>query len=140
MNGFLDLAERQITVSLKAQPSATEKRAFTRKDEQRDRLSAAYTAWRDERRKTLLTGPYGAAVAELVASRDNVRPADGATLFALVDQQGWRTTDTDTRFGIQVLIDAAFIDRRERYGLLPLDDALPNEPENAFLILREMLA
>ena len=50
------------------------------------------------------------------------------------------TALTDVRFEILALVDAVIMQGRERMGLMPFDDALPDQPLNAFLILRAQLA
>jgi hypothetical protein len=60
-------------------------------------------------------------------------------LIKHIESGPWRDADEDVRFEIIALIDAAIIKHRERLGFLPMDDALPAQPDNVFLILREHL-
>jgi hypothetical protein len=65
----------------------------------------------------------------------------GATaLINFIDAGPWHGADRDTRFEILALVDAVIIARRERMGMPPFDDALPGQPDNAFLILRARLS
>ena len=52
----------------------------------------------------------------------------------------WYGADSDTRFQVLRLIDMALVQLRERHGLPPFNDALPDEPPTVFQIIREELA
>jgi hypothetical protein len=63
-----------------------------------------------------------------------------SALIDFVKSGPWCSADEDVRFEILSFVDAMIIRRRERMGLPPLDDALPDQPLNVFLVLREHLA
>jgi hypothetical protein len=63
-----------------------------------------------------------------------------AALIEFIASGPWGDADSDVRFEILSLLDAVIIRRREKMGLAPFDDALPDQPLNVFLILREQLA
>jgi hypothetical protein len=138
MNAFLDLADHQIGGPRKAQQRAAERRAARKAADDRDRLNAAWRQWLHDRVEDLLVGQYGEAARELVAFLDRMMPGDGAALISAAER--WRGADADVRFEILSLIDAAVIGLRERAGLPPFDDPLPDERPNVFLIVRELLA
>jgi hypothetical protein len=52
----------------------------------------------------------------------------------------WGDADSDTRFEILGLLDAMIVKHREKMGLAPFDDALPGQPDDLFLLLRQHLA
>lgn len=94
--------------------------------------------WRRERLDALLAGPYAEPAQALLTF---LRTMPGATaLIDFIDAGPWDKADRNTRFEILALVDAAIIARRERMGLVPFDDALPGQPDNAFLILRARLS
>ena len=94
--------------------------------------------WRRERLEALCGGPYAEAASELLAfCKTMTRPS---ALIDFVKAGPWSDADVDVRFQILSLLDAAIITRRERMGLAPFDDALPDQPDNLFLILRAWLS
>ena len=141
MNAFLEFAEKQTPVSVKARQRATEKRRAKAAEKalvERDDLFRLWKRWRRERLETLLTGPHGDAARELVAFLQAMTLDDGARLVEFVRAAGWERTDADTKFEILSLINATITALRERAKLPPINDALPDEEPTAFLIIREM--
>jgi hypothetical protein len=101
------------------------------------RLLRAWQRWRRERLEALLAGPYAKAVQALF---DFLKTMNGpSALIDFVKAGPWIDTDADVRVEILALVDAVIIRRRERMGLVPFDDALPDQPLNVFLVLREHL-
>ena len=97
----------------------------------------AWRCWRRERLEALLAGPYAKAVQALF---DFLKTMTGpSALIDFVEQGPWCDADADVRAEILALVDAVIIRRRERIGLAPFDDALPDRPLNVFLVLREHL-
>jgi hypothetical protein len=138
-NHFLAVADRQVAAPVKARRRAVETRG-AKHAVHRDELGKAYRRWRDECRGALLAGPYGDAARRLMGFLEVIGLHDGAALIRLVESGHWRSADFDTRHELLALIGSAVISSRERYGLPPFDDALPAEPPNAFLLIREALA
>jgi hypothetical protein len=91
-----------------------------------------------DRLEVLLAGPYGEPVRELITFLRTMSLDEGPQLIELVRASDWHRTDPDTRSEILSLINAALMTLREQHGLLPFDDALPDEEPTAFLIIREM--
>jgi hypothetical protein len=101
------------------------------------KLRSAWRKWRRECIEALLAGPYGEPTRALLTFLKTVkRPTE---LVEFVKAGPWREADADVRNEILGLVDAVIIRQRERMGLAPFDDALPGQPPNAFLILREYL-
>jgi hypothetical protein len=142
MNAFTEIGARQISAPAKARQRATEKRA--RKTEQkvlaeRDTLHHGWKRWRHKRVEALLSGPHGSAARDLIAFLTDMTLSDASALLARVKQGPWRDSDADTRFEILSLVDAAIVRLRERADMEPIDDALPGQLPNGFLLLREWL-
>jgi hypothetical protein len=145
MNAFLDLAERQIPNPVKARARAAERRAQTAQakalekqlEEQKQLLTRRE---QKERHEALLAGPYADAAHELFVLLDRLTFADSGRLIELVRSGPWTGADADTRHTVLSACDWAIIRVRERAGLAPFDDPLPGAPDNAFLVLRTMLA
>ncbi len=94
--------------------------------------------WRRERLEELLAGSYGDQVREL---REFLKTMTSASaLVKFVAAGPWIKADRNVRAEVLILLDAAIIAQRERLGLQPFDDALPGQPPNVFLILRESLS
>ena len=141
MNAFLEFAEKQTPVSVKARQRASEKRRAKAAEKalvERDDLFRLWKRWRRERLETLLTGPHGDAARELVAFLQAMTLDDGVRLVELVRAAGWERTDANTRFEILSLIDLTLTELRTRAKLPPIDDPLPHEESTAFLIIREL--
>src|SRR5262249_26028720 len=102
------------------------------------RLLRAWRRHRRERLAALLAGPYAEAVRALL---DFLKSMTGpSALIDFVKQGPWRDADPDVRTEILMLLDAVIVKRRERMAMAPFDDALPGQPLNVFLILREQLS
>jgi hypothetical protein len=97
----------------------------------------AWRCWRRECLEALCAGPYAeAAQALLDFLKTMTRPS---ALIDFVEQGPWRDADANVRAEGLTLVDAVILRRRERMGLVPFDDALPDRPLNVFLVLREHL-
>jgi hypothetical protein len=143
MNAFLEFAEKQTPASVKARQRAAEKRRATKAQEkalaEREDLFRLWKRWRRERLDALLAGTYGGAARELVAFLQAMTLDDGARLVEFVRAAGWARTDADTKFEVLSLINAAITALRERAGLVPFDDPLPDdEKPTAYLVIREL--
>jgi hypothetical protein len=101
-------------------------------------LRRAWRQWRRERIEALLAGPYGEPTRALPAFLKTVKRS--TELIDFIKAGPWREADANVRFEIVALVDAAIIRHRERLGLPSFDDALPDQPPNAFLVLREYFA
>ena len=90
-------------------------------------------AWRRHRRERLeeaLTGVHRDALERLLAQLKGLQAA--RELVAFIADQDWSVVDADTRAIALHQINAAIMALRERQGLAPIDNALPNESSNAF--------
>jgi hypothetical protein len=139
-NAFLDLGDKQIAAPRKARMRAAEKRA-TKKDKAEiecEDLRRAYVQWRKERREALFAGPHGVAARELNRFLRSMTLDRADALVKFVRAGNWQRADADTRFEVLSLINDAITGLRERHKLPPFDDALPDEPGPAFIIIREL--
>ena len=94
--------------------------------------------WRRERVEALLNGPYAGPASALL---DFCKAMTGPTaLIDFIKTGPWAGADADTRFEILALLDTLIVKRREKIGLAPFDDSLPQQQPNAFLILRARLS
>jgi hypothetical protein len=143
-NPFEALADRQIVAPRKARMRVVEKRADRRAEKrekalaERDALFHLWKLYRRERFDTLLAGPHGNAVRELIQFLKSMNVEDGPELVEFVRKAGWAHTDGDTRFEVLSLINASVTTMRERAGLLPFDDPVSDEETSAFFLIKEL--
>jgi hypothetical protein len=104
---------------------------------ERDVEFRLWKRWRRERLDALLAGPYAEPAQALLTF---FKTMTGPTaLIDFIRSGPWSDTDADVQSEILALVDDAIVHRRERMGLPPFDDALPDQSPNAFLILRAQL-
>lgn len=92
----------------------------------------------EKRRKILTSGPYAGTAEALVAFLKALTLDDGEQLIEMAAI--WQGAPSTTRYLVLQMIDEAMINLRERNGLAPFDDPLWDEPDNAFITIRRMLA
>ena len=123
-NPFLAFAE---TVA----PPRKSRRQVVKKEqaalEERDHLFRLYKRQRKDDVAKLLAGPYGANAKELFEFLKGIDLHDAHELIERVHSGPWHAADADTRFTILAVIDAELTRSRERNGLDPFDDPLPDE-------------
>lgn len=107
---------------------------------ERNRLSAHYRREDARRVAEALASPLGRRLANLLAGFDQLTIDDADRLIETVAAQDWLLqADADFRHLALHLIDARIARIRRAAGLPELDDPLPGEPDNAFLILKRLL-
>jgi hypothetical protein len=124
MNGFLELAKRQLSVRSKTRHRRVGRR---RRQSHRsvssraapDHQLRAWNQWRRERLETLLVGPHGRSLQQLIRFLETMTVRDAPALIALVKLGQWQRTDPNTRFEVRSLIDEHIIKLREAHGLAP---------------------
>ncbi len=103
-------------------------------------LLRRYKAYQRQRNAELLAGPHGADIRILVTFLRGMGQASGRELVARVADAVWlRTADDETRQAVLRIIGAAITRAREKAGLAPFDDPFPDQPQNAFQQIRDML-
>jgi hypothetical protein len=104
------------------------------------RLLRAWRRWHREQLEEVLSGPHGAAVAQVVDFLKRLGPQSAPALIEIVRAQDWQRVDRDVRFVLLHEINGAIMKLREKNGLAPIDDALPHEKATGFLVIRALLA
>ena len=137
MNGFLELAKRQLSTRTKTrQRRAARVRRHGRRctrvrhavDNQHERLRH----FRGAGPHRILAGPHGRAARHLVQFLESMTVLDAPALIALVKLGGWQHTDPNTRHEILSLID-------DHLTRLRVDDRITGQHLIAFQQIREML-
>jgi hypothetical protein len=103
------------------------------------RLIRAWKKFHAEERATVLAGPHGAVLGELFRMSDNLAHIKPVQLIGFVNAINWTTINDDVRQVVLHEVGCAITKWRERNGLHPIDDALPGERPNIFLLIKERL-
>jgi hypothetical protein len=126
------LTKRRETIAAK---SDMEKRL-----DERDLLTKLYRQHVAERKQALLDGPHGKDIRGLLSFVRTMTPSSAPALVKLVENAAWlRTADDETRYGVLSLINRGIINLRKREGLMPFEDALPDEPPTASEQIKNLL-
>jgi hypothetical protein len=142
-NPFLDLAERQMPAPVKARERATEKRRSKRlqkHDDEQRKLSAYYKAHRRQELADALAGADGAKLKALIEMLDALTLETIPHLVAFVRAGGWHTAAASTLFLARCLASETIVKLREKSGLEPFNDPLPDEPATPEQELRVVFA
>ena len=99
----------------------------------------AWKRWHAEQLAEVFGGPHGAAVTKVIGFLKHMAPGSAPALIELLHEFDWQQMDADVRFAVLHEVDSAICKLRERSGLPPIDDSLPHERPNAFLIIRRLL-
>jgi hypothetical protein len=102
------------------------------------RLLRAWRQWHRQQLDAVLAGPHGAAVARILKFLEGMRPQSTPALIALLHEFDWHRMDAQVSLVVLHEINAVIVKLRERYGMLPIDAALPHERPTGFLVLREL--
>jgi hypothetical protein len=102
-------------------------------------LLRAWKRWHAEQLEEVLAGPYGTAVAKVMAFLRHMDPRSAPALISLMHEFDWSQMGANVRFVVLHEINQAITRLRERADLAPIDDALPDQRLNAFLRIREHL-
>ncbi len=121
-------------------PSAPAPAALVERRREQTALSKAYHAARAHWFDRVLDCPEGPRVAAMVAWVSTLGPDDADQLVGVVAGEDWLlAAPQEVRFAALQLIGEQICRIRRRAGLLEFDDPLPDEPENAFQIIRRLL-
>lgn len=114
-------------------------RRRTKKEQElaeRSRLARAWRAGHHERLEEALAGVHGAVLERLMAQLANLKSA--RELVNAMAAEDWSVVDADTRLIVLHEINVAIAKLRSKSGLEPIDDPLPDQPDNAFRIINNL--
>ncbi len=139
MNPFAAHGQRHQSHCQRSAPPVSSPALVTRRQEQ-TALSKAYHAARKQWFETVLDCPEGPRVRALAAWVKTLGPDDADELVEVVAGEDWLlAAPQEVRFAALQLIDEQICRIRREAGLPEFDDPLPDEPENAFQIIRRLL-
>jgi len=102
-------------------------------------LLRAWKKFHREQLEEVLAGPHGTAVAQVMDFLKRMEPQSAPALIALLREHDWQQMSADVRLVVLHELNAAICKLRERNGLHPIDDAIPGERPNAFILIKEKL-
>ncbi len=136
MNPFAAHSERHRLGRHRMPPSP----AVAERHREQTALSKAYHVARQQWFEHVLDCPEGPRVRALVAWVKTLGPDDADELVEVVAGEDWLlAASQQVRFATLQLIDEQIFRIRREAGLREFDDPLPDEPENAFQIIRRLL-
>lgn len=140
-NPYLELAERQ---QLQHARRHARRVAAVREEKQQDDQDQQLKLYRKSKRAdltSLLENPFiGDKVKALMAFLKTLGPNSADVLVDYVDNSEWlKNADINIRQACLSYISLAIMRVRIQQGLAPFDDAIGEEPANAFLLVRKML-
>jgi hypothetical protein len=116
------------------------KRQVDRKRRDGDaRLLRQWHKFHREQLEAALAGPHGAVLGRLMKFLETLTPKSMPALIGQIEAPAWQLADAQTRFVALHEINDAIAAVREHHGMPPLDDALPHQRLNGFLIIRALL-
>jgi hypothetical protein len=103
------------------------------------RLLRAWKKFHAEEKAAVLAGPYAITLAELFRMFANLKHVQPAQLVGFVGAIDWGAIDYQTRLTVLHELNTAITRYRERRGLEPISDPLPNEPNSPFRTIKAIL-
>jgi hypothetical protein len=100
------------------------------------RLMKWWRAWHAEQLEEALAGVHRDVLGRVMAQVKNLKSA--RELVNAVAAEDWDAVDADTKLVVLHEVDSAICTLREKMGMSPIDDPLPGEPDNAFLVIRSL--
>jgi hypothetical protein len=113
------------------------KRKMFKAIEERQQTLTQWQRRRHDQVNALAAGPHGEAARELLKFLNKLKLGQARELIAHAER--WRDADEDTRYLVLGLFSYAIARARENAGLAPFDDPLPDQPDNVFVLIREIL-
>jgi hypothetical protein len=101
------------------------------------RLLRAWKAWHREQLEEALHGLHRDVLEQLMAQLKHLHEA--RELLRFIEAQDWVAIDANIRLIALHEINAAITRLRERNGMAPFDDGLPDQPDNVFRRIKQML-
>jgi hypothetical protein len=102
-------------------------------------LLRAWKRWHAGQLEEVLAGPHAVIATQVVHFLKTMTPASANALLALMRGQTWASVDANTKFVLLHELNQVITRLREGAGLAPIDDALPGERPNAFLLIKDLL-
>jgi hypothetical protein len=102
-------------------------------------LSRAWKIYQQERLDAALASAHGVVVAELMVLLDRLELNSAATLLDAVRRTDWSDVSYDIRLTLLHQVNQAITRLRERNGMPAIDDPLPDQPDNVFRRIKQLM-
>jgi hypothetical protein len=103
------------------------------------RLLRAWKAFHREELETVLAGPHGVVLGELLRMIENLKYIQPAQLIGFTQAIDWSVIDYNTRLTVLHELNKAVAAVREKHRLDPIDDPLPGQPESPFRTIKAIV-
>jgi len=104
------------------------------------RLLRAWRTFHREEKTAVLSGPYSATLIELFRMFSAIEHVKPAQLVGFIGAIDWSGIDHQTRLVVLHELNSAIVRHCTSHGLDPISDPLPDQPDNAFRIVKKLLA
>lgn len=139
MNAFTQLAEAAIPRTVQRRQTRQEERLAEVRAE-RDALSRAYRAAREQWAEGILRQPGGEALRVMLRWVETLGIEDADQLVAEVERANWlRRASPEMRFLALDMIAERIIAIRKKNKLEPFDDPLPGDDDDAFQTIKRLV-
>jgi hypothetical protein len=140
VNPFAAYGDRQRPAQRRARTSGPPSPELAARRQEQAALSKAYRAARQHWFDRVLDCPEGPRVRAMVAWIATLGPDDADDLVEVVAGENWLlAASQEVRFAALQLIGDEICRIRREAGLLEFNDPLPDEPSNAFQLIRFLL-
>ena len=136
---FATLATRQIPGPVQKRRAAAQKRILAKLAEDKTELGKRWRKWRRELFDAVLAGPYGDAARATVTVLETLTLENTDELVTTIAAGPWAAAPASARSVLLSAVDMALVTARERAGLAPFSDPLPDMPPGAFQTIRKLL-
>jgi hypothetical protein len=102
-------------------------------------LFRVWRRWHREQREEALQGSHGAMMERLVFLLKELTLQSAPSLLAYCRSVDWSTVDEETKYAALHEVNVAICTMRERNGLAPISDPLPDERENVSRLIKSCL-
>ena len=103
------------------------------------RLFRSWRRWHREQREEALQGPHGPMIERLVFILERLSLRSAQLLLPDCRGVDWSAVDEDTKYAALHEVNVAICKMRERNGLAPISDPLPDERENVSRLIKNCL-
>lgn len=100
------------------------------------KMFRAWKRWHAEQLEEALAGVHRDVLERVMAHLRNLKSA--RELVSAMAAEDWSTVDAETRLIVLHEVNVVIAALREKQGLPPIDDPLPDEPNNAFRIIKTL--
>jgi hypothetical protein len=103
------------------------------------RLLRAWKKFHREELEAVRAGPHAAVLNELFRMFKNLKHVQPSQLIGFTQSIDWAAIDYSVRLVVLHELNTSITAFREKHGLEPIDDNLPNEPDTPFRTIKAIV-